>query len=127
MIARVSADLRAHDDRAQAIAEAVSVIAHRLGHEDLSCPVCASEFPPGRLMEIASHQSASDARPASQLATALADARVEGEGLRRQIADVDRSIAELEQLQATMMTLRGPGAGAATAACGGRGGGGRSV
>jgi exonuclease SbcC len=107
LVARITADLRAHDDHAQAIAEAVSVIAHRLGHDDISCPVCASEFPPGRLAALASEQAASDARSASQLATVLADARVEGEGLRQQMADVDRAIAELEQLQATMTTLRG--------------------
>jgi exonuclease SbcC len=106
LVARIIADLRAHDDRAQAIAESVSMIAHRLVHDDISCPVCASEFPPGRLAMLARGQAAGDARPASQLATALADARVEGEGLRRQMADVDRAIAELDQLQATMMTLR---------------------
>lgn len=107
LVARITADLRMHDDRAQAVAEAVSVIAHRLGHDDVSCPVCASEFPPGRLAELASQQTAIDARSASQLATGLADARVESEGLRRQVADVERAIAELEQLQATMTTLRG--------------------
>jgi exonuclease SbcC len=37
----------------------------------------------------------------------MAAARVESEGVRRQIADVDRAITELEQLQATMTTLRG--------------------
>lgn len=107
MIARITADLRAHDDRTRAISEAVSQIAHRLGHDDVTCPVCASEFPPGRLAALASQQSAADARPASQLATALAESRVESEGLRRQIVDVERAIAELEQLQASMATLRG--------------------
>jgi hypothetical protein len=107
LVARLTADLRAHDDRTQAIAEAVSVIAHWLNHDDVSCPVCASGFPPGRLAALASEQAASDARPASQLAAALADARLEGDGLRLQMADVDRAIAELEQLQATMTTLRG--------------------
>jgi exonuclease SbcC len=106
LIGRITADLRAHDDRAQAIAEAVSVIAHRLGHDDVSCPVCASEFAPGRLAELARTQTAAAARPASQLATALAEARVESEGLRRQIAEADRAIAELDQLQAAMATLR---------------------
>ncbi|TPN63621.1 chromosome segregation protein SMC [Mesorhizobium sp. B1-1-1] len=105
-IAQNTADLRAHDDRARAIAEAVSMIAHRLTHGDVSCPVCASEFPPGRLVELAGKQSAADTRPASQLATALADARMESEEVRRQIASVDRAMAELEQLQATMATLR---------------------
>jgi len=98
--------LRAHDDRTRAISEAVSVIAHRLGHDDLTCPVCTSEFPPGRLAALATQQSAADARPASQLATALAKARVESEGLRRQMVDVERAIAELEQLQASLATLR---------------------
>jgi exonuclease SbcC len=106
LVARITADLRAHDDRAQAIVEAVSAIAHRLSHDDITCPVCASEFPPGRLAALASEQAASDVRPASQLATALADARVEDEGLRRQMADVDRAITEFGQLQATMATLR---------------------
>lgn len=106
MIARINADLRAHDDRTRAISEAVSVIAHRLGHEDVTCPVCASEFPPGRLAAFATQQSAADVRPASQLATALAEVRVESEGFRRQIVDVERAIAELEQLQASMATLR---------------------
>jgi len=106
IIARINADLRAHDDRTRAISEAVSVIAHRLGHDDVTCPVCASEFPPGRLAALATQLSAADARPASQLATALAEAQVESEGFRRQIVDVERAIAELEQLQASMATLR---------------------
>jgi exonuclease SbcC len=107
LITRITADLRAHDDRAQAIAEAVSVIAHRLSHDDTSCPVCASRFPPGQLAKLAKEQSAADARPASQLAKELAEAQLESERLRRQTADVERTIGELEQLQATMATLRG--------------------
>lgn len=107
IIARITADLRAHDDRTRAISEAVSVIAHRLGHDDVTCPVCASEFPPGRLAELATQQNAADARPASQLATALAESRVESEGLRRKIVDAERAIAEMEQLQASIVTLRG--------------------
>ncbi|WP_394226344.1 AAA family ATPase [Paracoccus marcusii] len=106
LIARITADLRAHDDRVLAISEAVSVIAHRLRHNDVTCPVCASEFPPGQLAALATQQSAADARPALQLAKALAEARLESEGLRRQIVDVERAIAELEQLQASMATLR---------------------
>ncbi|MCQ8240498.1 AAA family ATPase [Rhizosaccharibacter radicis] len=107
LIARITADLRAHDDRAKAIAEAVSMIAHRLGHDDVNCPVCASKFQPGQLAELARVQSTADARPASQLATALANARAESEGLRRLISDVERTNAELEQLQATIGMLRG--------------------
>lgn len=107
LITHITDDLRAHDDRAQTIAEAVSVIAHRLSHDDTSCPVCASQFPPGQLAELAREQGAADARPASQLAKELAEAQLEGERLRRQTADVERTIAELEQLQATMATLRG--------------------
>lgn len=106
LISRITSDLRAQDDRVQAIAQAVAAIAHRLGHDDTSCPVCASEFTPGRLTELANQQIATDARPATALATALADARVESEELRRQIAEVDRAIVERDQLQATMTTLR---------------------
>jgi exonuclease SbcC len=106
MIARINADLREHDDRTRAISEAVSVIAHRLGHDDLTCPVCASEFSPGRLAALATQQSSADTLPASQLATALAEARVESEGFRRQIVDVERATAELDQLQASIATLR---------------------
>ncbi|NTE84889.1 AAA family ATPase [Agrobacterium tumefaciens] len=106
-VARIAADLHAHDDRMRAIYEAVSVIAHRLGHDDVACPVCATEFPPGRLAALAIQQSEADPGPASQLATALAESRVEGERVRRQIVDVERAIAELEQLQASTATLRG--------------------
>ncbi|WP_374294595.1 hypothetical protein [Sphingomonas sp.] len=59
-----------------------------------------------RVAALATEQSAADARPASQLVTALAEAWVETEGLRRQIVDVERAIAEREQLQASMVTLR---------------------
>ena len=107
LIARISTDLRAYDDRVQAISQAVVAIAHRLNHDDISCPVCTTAFPPGRLAELARQQSKLDARPASDLAKALADAQVEAEELRRQIANADRRMAELEQLQATMLTLRG--------------------
>jgi DNA repair exonuclease SbcCD ATPase subunit len=106
LISRITADLRAQDDRLQAIAQAVATIAHRLNHDDTRCPVCASEFAPGRLTELANQQVATDARPVTALATALADARVESEELRRQIAEVERGIVELDQLQATMTTLR---------------------
>lgn len=106
IIARINADLRAHDDRVRAISEAVSVIAHRLGHNDLTCPVCASDFPPGRLAALATQQRTADTRPASQLAGALAEAQIESERLRRQIADVERVMAELEQLQSSMANLR---------------------
>lgn len=106
LISRITSDLRAQDDRVQAVVQAVATIAHRLGHDDTSCPVCASEFVPGRLAELANQRIATDSRPATALATALADARVESEDLRRQIAEVDRAIAELEQLRATMTTLQ---------------------
>lgn len=106
LIASINADLRAHDDRVMAISEAVLVIAHRLQHDDITCPVCASEFVPGRLAALAHQQCAADARPASQLAKALAKALLEIEQLRRQIADVERTIIELEQLQASMAALR---------------------
>lgn len=105
LIARMTTDLRAQDDRFQAIAQAVAAIAHHLGHDDTSCPVCASEFAPGRLAALANQQLATDARPITELAIALANSRVESEDLRRQIADVDRASAELEQLLATMTTL----------------------
>jgi hypothetical protein len=52
-ISRLTSDLRRHDERVQAMSEAVSTIAHRLGHNDTSCPVCATEFPPGRLVVLA--------------------------------------------------------------------------
>lgn len=106
LISRITSDLQVQDDRVQAIAQAVAAIAHQLGHDDTTCPVCASEFAPGRLIELANRQVATDPRPVTELATALSDAHMKGEELRRQIAELDRRIIELEQLQATVTTLR---------------------
>ena len=105
-ISRLTSDLRRHDERVQALSEAVSTIAHRLGHNDTSCPVCATEFPPGRLVVLARARSSADATPAAGLATALAKARVRAEDIGRSIAKADRDIAEHEQLLAALAAQR---------------------
>jgi len=105
-VARYSAALQQHDDRVRTIAEAVSAIAHRLVHDDVACPVCKTEFAPGFLAEFVRRQSESDERPASELATSLATARVTGENLRREIGEIDRAIMEIEQLRSTIGNLR---------------------
>jgi ABC-type taurine transport system ATPase subunit len=98
--------LRMHDDRMQAITEAVSAIAHRLEHEDTCCPICTTVFPPGRLTELARAQAASSATPAAQLATALAEARLKGERLQHQLAQADAELAEIHQLEAILASHR---------------------
>jgi exonuclease SbcC len=99
-------ELRQHDDRMQAVKEAVSMIAHRLGHDDTCCPVCTTVFPPGRLTELAHAQAASSATPAAQLATALAEARLKYESLQHQLAEVDTKLAEIHQLEAILESNR---------------------
>lgn len=105
-ISRLSAELRQHDDRLHALAEAVSAIVHRLNHDDIACPVCATKFPPGRLAELARAQVSVDSTPASELANVLADYRLAAENLRRKIADANREFVEIEQLQASMAAQR---------------------
>ena len=105
-ISSVTASLRQHDDRRRALAEAVSAIAHRIGHDDVYCPVCASTFPPGRLAELVSAQLASDATPVSELADALADAKRDAENFRNQIAVVQRELMELDRVQSAISNQR---------------------
>lgn len=104
-ISRITTELREQDDRIQAITDAVAAIADSLSRDDTSCPVCATEFAPGRLAQLAKQQVAKDFRPATALATALAEARLDAEKLRRQISEADRAIVEQEQLQSTIAAL----------------------
>ncbi len=108
-ISAYMSELRRHDDRVQAITEAVSAIAHRLGHDDTSCPVCTTPFLPGRLAELARAQAVSSATPATQLATALAEARLKAEGLQQQLTQEDANLAEIQQLEAILAAHRARG------------------
>jgi DNA repair exonuclease SbcCD ATPase subunit len=98
--------LRQHDDRLQAITQAVSAIAHRLEHNDTACPVCTTVFPPGRLTEVARVQAGSNSTPATQLAIALAEARLKDENLRHQLAQTDTKLAEILQLETNVASFR---------------------
>ncbi|MFL9899666.1 AAA family ATPase [Paraburkholderia fungorum] len=105
-ISAYMSELRQHDDRMHAITEAVSAIAHRLGHDETCCPVCTTVFPPGRLVELARAQAASSATPATKLAAALAEAQINAERLKLQLAQADVGLAEIQQLEATLVALR---------------------
>jgi DNA repair exonuclease SbcCD ATPase subunit len=102
----LTTELRQHDDRARAITEAVTAIAHRLGHDDTACPVCATAFPPGQLLRLVRAQLAADAMPASSLAATLVEARLKVEMLHRQIAEADRDLADAAQLEASLAIYR---------------------
>ncbi|GGE80914.1 AAA family ATPase [Massilia psychrophila] len=99
-------ELRRHDDRMQAITDAVTAIAHRLEHDDTCCPICTTVLPPGRLLELARAQSASNVTPAAQLATALAEARLNAERLQYQLTHADAELAEIHQLEAILASVR---------------------
>jgi exonuclease SbcC len=105
-ISAYMSELRRHDDRMQAITEAVSAIAHRLEHDDTRCPVCTTTFSPGRLAELASAQAASGATSATQVAAELAEARIKAERLQEQLAQVDSGLADIQQIETTLVTLR---------------------
>ncbi|MFB6449090.1 AAA family ATPase [Bradyrhizobium tunisiense] len=97
-IARLTAQLRSHDERAQTLAEAVSRIAHQLSHDDTSCPVCATPFEVGQLKALAVANASADKAPAAELGSALADARTRQENFTRELAKVDQSLSEYTQL-----------------------------
>ncbi|MGF6367736.1 DNA repair exonuclease SbcCD ATPase subunit [Paraburkholderia sp. RAU6.4a] len=99
-------ELRRHDDRSRAITEAVAAIAHRLSHDDTACPVCATTFPAGRLLDLVQDQLAAGATPAHTIANALAEARAEVEELHRQIAGADRELSDVGQLEASLASYR---------------------
>ena len=98
--------LRQHDDRARSVVEAVTAIAHRLRHDDTSCPVCATEFEPGELLRLVQRQIAEGPTSASGIASTLAEARLEVEALQRQIAAVERDLVECAALEATLTQHR---------------------
>ncbi len=102
----LTTELRQHDDRARAITEAVTAIAHRLGHDDTACPVCATAFPPGQLLQLVRAQLAVGATPASSLAATLVETRLELERFHRQMAEADRDLADAAQLEASLATYR---------------------
>ncbi|HUX23931.1 MAG TPA: chromosome segregation protein SMC, partial [Burkholderiales bacterium] len=102
-IARLTVHLRSHDERAQTLAEAVSRIAHQLSHDDTTCPVCATQFEIGRLKALALANAAVNTTPAAELGNLLAAAKVRQEGVNRQLAEVERGLAEQAQL-ATALT-----------------------
>lgn len=101
-ISKIEDGLRRHDDRARSLAEAVSLIAHQLSHEDQSCPVCATPFEPGRLKELAEAQASSEFTSASDLAAELISAKTRNEDVARRVAELDRRIVEHDQLMATL-------------------------
>jgi DNA repair exonuclease SbcCD ATPase subunit len=105
-IASLNDELRQHDDRSRAIAEAVAAIAHRLTHDNTTCPVCATSFPVGQLAGLVQRQLAAGTTPAQSIATFLAEARSNFEALNRQIAEADRELSDVGQLEASLATYR---------------------
>ena len=101
-IATVTSELRKHDDRSRAISEAVTTIAHRLRTEDTSCPVCATAFIPGELLQLVLAQQAAGSSPSSTLAATLAEDRLTVESFRLQISEADRKLSEVAQLEASL-------------------------
>ena len=101
-IERLLVELNRHDERARSLAEAVSLIAHQLGHDDDTCPVCATTFESGRLKELASARAETDIMPAAELANRLAALRVAADSVAREAAQVERDIAEHDQLVASV-------------------------
>tara|TARA_R110002020_G_scaffold993_6_gene4938 strand:- start:4860 stop:7916 length:3057 start_codon:yes stop_codon:yes gene_type:complete len=103
-IARLTGQLQIHDERARTLAEAVSRIAHQLSHDDTICPVCATPFEIGELKALALANASINTAPAAELGNALAAAKVRREDLARQLADVDRGLAEHAQLTVALTT-----------------------
>ncbi|TZG32410.1 AAA family ATPase [Agrobacterium sp. B1(2019)] len=110
-IARLVVELENHDARAQTLAEAVARIAHQLSHDDISCPVCATPFEVGQLKALAVANAAKDTAPAAELGNALAAGKVHQEELNRQLAAVDRGLAEHAQIVTALAAERSREAG----------------
>jgi exonuclease SbcC len=110
-IARLVVELESHDARAQTLAEAVARIAHQLSHHDISCPVCATPFEVGQLKALAVANAAKDTAPAAELGNALAAEKVHQEELNRQLAAVDRGLAEHAQIVTALAAERSREAG----------------
>ncbi|MGZ2426081.1 AAA family ATPase [Rhizobium laguerreae] len=106
-ITRLSVELQGHDARARTLAEAVSRIAHQLSHSDTSCPVCATLFEVGRLKVLALANAAMDTVPAAELGSALAAGKVRQEELNRQLADIDRGLANHAEIVTALAAERG--------------------
>lgn len=106
-IARLTQQLQSHDERAQTLAEFVSRIAHQLSHDDTSCPVCATPFEFGQLKALALANAAADRAPAAELGNALAAAKMRRDDDNRQLAEVDRSLADHYQLVSALTTEQG--------------------
>ncbi|MDX0056931.1 AAA family ATPase [Sinorhizobium meliloti] len=100
----LNTELRKHDERGRLLAEAIASIAHQLSHEDESCPICDTRFPPGRLKDLAEAHARAGAAPASGLAANLALARSRYDELLRQQSELDRALADLGQLSASLAT-----------------------
>ena len=105
-IARLTRELEGHDERAQTLAEAVSRIAHQLSHDDTNCPVCATPFEIGQLKALALANASVDTVPAAELGNALAAAKMRREDVTRQLAEVDRGLAEHAQLVTALTTVQ---------------------
>jgi exonuclease SbcC len=105
-VTRLSAELELYDQRLQALSEAVSTIAKHLSHDDTRCPVCATHFSPGRLLELANAEISNDGTPAVELATAIIEARTNADALTRAVGETDRKIVEYDQLVATLTEHR---------------------
>lgn len=101
-VASLLDELRLHDERSRSLNEAVAAIAHRLSHEDNACPVCTTEFPRGRLLELVQAQLAAGPTPAQTIAKALAEARNDVATLLRTIAGADRELADVGQLESSL-------------------------
>lgn len=112
LVVSLTIKLAKHDDRARAIVEAVTNLAHQLGHDDVSCPVCATPHPPGELLALVQAQVArlsEDGSTASSLAVDMAIARLEVEERTRRMNEANAeltSIARLERLLADRRDLR---------------------
>lgn len=106
-IARLTAQLRSHDERAQTLAEAVSRIAHQLSHDDTICPVCATPFDVGQLKALAVANASADTAPAAELGSALGNAKIRQENFARELAEVDRSLSEHAQLVTALIAEEG--------------------
>lgn len=110
-IARRTVELRSYDARVQTLAEAVSRIAHQLTYDDLTCPVCSSPFALGELMKLALANASVDGAPAAELGASLAAAKVRQDEINRQLAELDRGLADHAQLSAALTVEQGREAG----------------
>ena len=107
------AQLKAIDDRGNAVAAGVAAIAGRLLPEDTSCPVCGTQFISGELVKLASLTRSMMNSGARELGTTLSERQVEAADLRRRVSDIDAQLVDLdarclvlERAEAAIDTIR---------------------